>query len=38
MPQLHLTPEEDPAPIVQEAVWASGQVWKCAENLAHTGV
>jgi len=29
---------KDPAHIVQEAGWASGQVWTGAENLAHTGI
>ena len=28
------TPGKDPVPIVQEAGWASGQVWTRAENLA----
>jgi hypothetical protein len=31
------TPGKDPVPIVQEAVWATGPVWKGAENLAPTG-
>jgi hypothetical protein len=26
------TPGKDPAPIVQEAGWASGPVWTCAKN------
>ena len=26
--------ERDPVPIVQEAEWASGQVWTGVENLA----
>ena len=38
MPRPHLTPEKDPVPIVQEAGWASGQVWTGAENLAVTGI
>ena len=29
---------KDPVPIVQEAGWAPGPVWTCAENLAHTGI
>jgi hypothetical protein len=32
------TPGKDPAPIVQEAGWAPGQVWICMENLASTGI
>ena len=28
----------DPAPDVQEAVWAPGPVWTSAENLAATGI
>jgi hypothetical protein len=28
----------DPVPIVQEAEWAPGPVWRGAENLAPTGV
>jgi hypothetical protein len=31
------TPMEDPAPILQEAGWASGTVWTYAKNLAPTG-
>ena len=31
-------PGKDPAPIVQEAGWASGLVWTGVENLAPTGV
>jgi len=37
-PRQHLTPGKDPVPIVQEAGWASGPVWTCAENLAPTGI
>ena len=33
-----LPPGKDPVPIVQEAGWASGPVWKGAENLAPTGI
>jgi hypothetical protein len=29
---------KDPVPIVQEAGWAPGPVWKCAKNLASTGI
>jgi hypothetical protein len=32
------TPGKDPVPIVQEAGWAPGPVWTCAENLAPTGI
>jgi hypothetical protein len=38
MPRPHLTPGKDLAPILQEAVWASGLVWTGAENLAPTGI
>jgi len=31
------TPGKDPVPIVQEAGWAPGPVWKGAENLAPPG-
>ena len=31
------TPGKDPVPTVQEAGWATGPVWKGAENLAPTG-
>ena len=31
-------PKRVPVPIVQEAGWASGPVWTCAENLAPTGI
>jgi hypothetical protein len=33
-----LTPGKDPVPIAQEAGWAPGPVWTCAENLAPTGI
>jgi hypothetical protein len=33
-----LTSGKDPVPIVQKVVWASGPVWKSAENLAPTGI
>jgi hypothetical protein len=36
-PQL-FHPRKDPVPIAQEAGWASGPVWKGAENLAPTGI
>ena len=32
------TPGKDPVPIVKEAGWAPGSVWKGAENLAPTGI
>jgi hypothetical protein len=32
------TPCKDPVPIVQEAGWAPGPVWTCAENLTLTGI
>ena len=32
------TPGKDPVPIVQEAGWAPGPVWTCAENLAPPGL
>ena len=32
------TPGKDAVPIVQEAGWAPGPVWTCAENLAPTGI
>jgi hypothetical protein len=32
------TPQKDPVRIVQEAGWATGPVWTCAENLAPTGI
>jgi hypothetical protein len=38
MPRLLSTPGKDPVPIVQEAGWAPGPVWRGAENLAHTGI
>jgi hypothetical protein len=30
--------ERDPIPIIQEAVWATGPVWRREENLAPTGI
>ena len=30
--------ERDPVPIIEEAEWAPGPVWKGAENLASTGI
>ena len=40
--QLHapadLLRESDPVPILQEAGWAPGPVWKGAENLTSTGI
>ena len=38
MPWLLFTSGKDPVPIVQEAGWAPGPVWKGAENLAPTGI
>ena len=38
MPRPLFTPENDPVPIVQEAGWAPGLVWKGAENLTTTGI
>jgi hypothetical protein len=32
------TPRKDPVPIVQEAGWAPGPVWKFAKNLAPTRI
>jgi hypothetical protein len=32
------TPGKDPVPIVQEAGWAPGPVWRSAKNLAPTGI
>ena len=32
------TPGKDPVPIVQEAGWAPGPVWKSTENLVRTGL
>ena len=37
-PRPLCTPGKDPVPIVQEAGWAPGPVWKGAENLAPTGI
>ena len=31
-------PTKDPVPAVEEAGWASGPVWICAENLASTEI
>ena len=31
-------PGKEPGPIVQEAGWAPGLVWRGAENLASTGI
>jgi hypothetical protein len=33
-----LSPGKDPAPVIQEAGWASRPVWTGAENLAPTGI
>jgi hypothetical protein len=32
------TSGKNPVPIVQEAGWAQGSVWACAENLTPTGI
>jgi hypothetical protein len=37
-PRPYFTPDKDPVPIVQEAVWTPGPVWIGAENLAITGI
>ena len=37
-PRPLFTPGKDPVPIVQEAGWAPGPVWKGAKNLAPTGI
>jgi hypothetical protein len=37
-PRPHLTPRKDPVAILQEAGWASGPVWRGAENLAPNGI
>jgi hypothetical protein len=37
-PRPLFTPGNDPVPIVQEAGWAPGHVWTCAENLAPKGI
>jgi len=29
---------KDPVPIVQEAVWAPGSIWRGAESLATIGI
>jgi hypothetical protein len=33
-----LYPGKDPVPIVKEAGWAPGPVWRCAKSLAPTGI
>ena len=37
-PRPLFTPGKNPVPIVQEAGWAPGPVWKGVENLAPTGI
>jgi hypothetical protein len=37
-PGRSLPPGKDPVPIVQEAGWAPGPVWKGAENLTPSGI
>jgi len=34
-PRPHLTPEKDPVPILQEAVWAPGPVWTGGKTRPH---
>ena len=34
-PRPHFTPGKDPAPIVQEAGWAPGQVWTVGKSRPH---
>jgi len=34
-PRPHFTPGKDPVPIVQEAGWASGPVWKGGKSRPH---
>ena len=34
-PQPHFTPGKDPVPILQEADWAPGPVWKCGKSRPH---
>ena len=36
-PRLLFTPGKDPAPIVQDVVWAPGPVWTGAENIYPPG-
>jgi len=38
MPRPLFTPGKDLVPIIQEAGWAPGPVWRGAENLAPTGI
>jgi hypothetical protein len=38
MPRPLFTPRKDPVPIVQEAGWGPGPVWKGAEYLGPTGI
>jgi len=37
-PRPLFTPGKDPVPILQEAGWDPGPVWRGAENLAPTGI
>jgi hypothetical protein len=37
-PRPHFTPGKDPVPILQEAGWAPGPVWRGEENLVPTGI
>ena len=34
-PRPHFTPGKDPVPILQEAVWAPGAVWKGGKSRPH---
>ena len=34
-PRPHFTPGKDPVPIVQEAGWAPGPVWRGGKSLPH---
>jgi hypothetical protein len=38
MPGTPFTRGKDPVHILQEAGWAPGPVWTCAEDLAPTGI
>ena len=34
-PRPHFTPGKDPVPILQEAGWVQGPVWKCGKSRPH---
>jgi len=36
-PRPHFTPGKDPVPILQEAGWAPGPVWKSGKSRPHRG-